>query len=103
MGIKDNDKTRSCILNWDDYGQPVSLVFQGQTVFRTMPGACVSIFAKVLILVSTAYLILDYQMNNHWSIQTLEVGGSIAPIDFSKEANFSLAVKLVPKMVNMMF
>jgi hypothetical protein len=40
----------SFFVSWDNYGEPVMLNYKGETKYKTLPGAMISILGRMFIL-----------------------------------------------------
>jgi hypothetical protein len=55
-------------VSWDNYGQPVTLNYNGSDVFQTFPGAVLSIFSRMFMSVYIYYKILALVQNTNWTL-----------------------------------
>ena len=89
------------IRSYDEYGQPISLNYQGSESFQTLPGGIISIIV-LLIMVSYTALRLDAMLQKKdWSITQQMIVAEIEqikePKPFNELSNISLALQINKK------
>lgn len=88
--------------SWDDYGQAVSFNYEGSETFKTLPGAFLSILAKLLLLAYLLHRGTQLVNNLNWTLTTQTTNSSFedlkTPITFKDEANFTLGIELTTSL-----
>ena len=73
--------------SWDDYGSVLNFNYKGQEIFRTIPGALVSLIVWSLFAIYFVFKAQVLITNDGWDLLT--VNTALSAQDINKEINLS--------------
>ena len=101
FGSSITSKTVNYIKSYDEYGQPISLNYQGSETFQTLPGGLLSLVVRIILI---SYTILKFSAmteKKDWSIiqQTIvtDIEDIKQPKHFKNFTNVTMALQISKK------
>ncbi len=100
-------KMRSKLKGFDVYGEQISLTYQGDDTYKTVPGASVSIVVFAVILAYAAYrsLILftleDTKVSKKSFLRDLDQEAPLRPFDMGFDVAFGIGAPIDPSLAYM--